>query len=131
MARTLTLDTAAELLNTHPDTVSDCIHNRGLPAARIGRSYVLIDDDVIAWLRTQYGNVAAWAGNAGGGGTTPAQVAQASPMESGPGGPRHEGEKVGWLMGLEPTTTRITTGSRAHDTSKIKHLPTRRRPKSA
>jgi excisionase family DNA binding protein len=56
MARTLTLDTAAELLNTHPDTVSDCIHNRGLPAARIGRSYVLIDDDVIAWLRTQYGN---------------------------------------------------------------------------
>jgi excisionase family DNA binding protein len=55
MSRTLTLDTAAELLNTHPDTVSDCIKHRGLPAARIGRSYVLIEDDVVAWLRTQYG----------------------------------------------------------------------------
>jgi excisionase family DNA binding protein len=59
MPRTLTLDQAAELLNTHPDTVSDCVHHRGLPAARIGRAYVLIDDDVIAWVRTQYGK---WQG---------------------------------------------------------------------
>jgi excisionase family DNA binding protein len=55
MPRTLTLEAAAEMLNTHPDTVSDCIHNRGLPAAKIGRSFVLVDDDVVAWLRTQYG----------------------------------------------------------------------------
>lgn len=52
---TLTLETAASLLGTTPETVSDCIHNRGLPAARIGRAYVLIEDDVIAWVRTQYG----------------------------------------------------------------------------
>jgi excisionase family DNA binding protein len=53
--RTLTLDEAAELLKTTAETVSDCIHNRGLQAARIGRAYVLVEEDVIAWLRTQYG----------------------------------------------------------------------------
>lgn len=55
MTTTLTLDEAAELLKTTAETVSDCIQNRGLQAAKIGRAYVLIDDDVIAWLRTQYG----------------------------------------------------------------------------
>jgi excisionase family DNA binding protein len=55
MTRTLTLEEAAEVLKTSVETVSDCVHNRGLPAARVGRAYVLIDDDVFAWLRTQYG----------------------------------------------------------------------------
>jgi excisionase family DNA binding protein len=55
MASTLSLDEAAALLKTTAETVSDCIHNRRLPAARIGRAYVLVDEDVIAWLRTQYG----------------------------------------------------------------------------
>jgi excisionase family DNA binding protein len=55
MPRTLSLDQAAELMLTSAETVSDCIHNRGLPAARVGRAFVLIDDDVFAWLRTQYG----------------------------------------------------------------------------
>ncbi len=55
MPRTLTIAEAAEVLKTHPETVSDCIHNRGLPAARLGRAYVLVEEDVIAWLRTQYG----------------------------------------------------------------------------
>jgi excisionase family DNA binding protein len=54
MTRTLTLDEAAAVLKTTPETVSDCVHNRGLPAARIGRAYVLLEDDVIAWVRTQY-----------------------------------------------------------------------------
>lgn len=54
-SRTLTLDEAAELLKTTAETVSEAIHNGGLPAARIGRAYVLVEDDVIAWLRTQYG----------------------------------------------------------------------------
>lgn len=55
MPRTLSLEEAAEVLKTTAETVSGCIHNRGLPAARIGRAFVLVDDDVIAWLRTQYG----------------------------------------------------------------------------
>ena len=54
MPRTLNLDQAAELLFTTPETVADCIKHRGLQAARIGRAYVLIEDDVINWLRTQY-----------------------------------------------------------------------------
>lgn len=55
---TLNLDEAAKLLHTTPDTVSECIKSRGLPAARIGRAYVLVEADVIEWLRSQYGN---WA----------------------------------------------------------------------
>jgi excisionase family DNA binding protein len=56
VTRTLTLDEAAEVLKTSVETVSDCIHNRNLPAARIGRAYVLVEADVIEWLRAQYGN---------------------------------------------------------------------------
>lgn len=55
---TLTLDEAAKLLNTTTDTVSMCIRCRGLPAAKIGRAWVLIEADVIEWVRSQYGN---WA----------------------------------------------------------------------
>jgi excisionase family DNA binding protein len=55
MATTWSLEEAAAALKTSAETVSDCIHNRGLPAARIGRAYVLVDEDVIAWVRTQYG----------------------------------------------------------------------------
>ncbi|MBY0469141.1 MAG: helix-turn-helix domain-containing protein [Burkholderiaceae bacterium] len=51
---TLSLEEAAAMLKTTPETVSDCIHHRGLRAARIGRAYVLVQDDVIDWLRTQY-----------------------------------------------------------------------------
>lgn len=54
MTRTLTLTEAADVLKTHPDTVADCIAHRGLPAAKIGRAWVLVLDDVIGWLRTQY-----------------------------------------------------------------------------
>ena len=51
---TLTLDEAAAVLKTTPETVSECIHKKGLPAARIGRAYVLIEADVIDWIRSQY-----------------------------------------------------------------------------
>ena len=75
-------------------------------------------------------HVAQWAGNLGGG-TTPAQVAHVPTNENGPEGPLSEGKEVGWLMGLEPTTTRITIRSQATDPNKIKHLPLRRKPKAA
>ena len=54
MANTLSLDEAAAMLKTTSETVSDCIRSRGLPAAKIGRAWVLVDDDVISWLRQQY-----------------------------------------------------------------------------
>ncbi len=76
-------------------------------------------------------HVAAWAGNMASSGTTPAQPAAQTTRDHGPEGPRHEGEEVGWLMGLEPTTTRITIGARGSEPSKIKHLAVRTKPKAA
>ena len=57
------------------------------------------------------GHVAAWAGNIAPRGTTAVQVAPGYTKQKGPEGPSHEGKQVGWLMGLEPTTTRITRRS--------------------
>lgn len=51
---TLTLAEAAAFLKTTEDTVSHAIRHRGLPAARVGRAYVLVDVDVVDWLRKQY-----------------------------------------------------------------------------
>jgi excisionase family DNA binding protein len=56
MANTLTLIQAAEMLHICPETVVNHIRHHGLPAAKLGRSYTLIDDDVIEWIRTQYLN---------------------------------------------------------------------------
>lgn len=53
--QTLTLEQTAAMLKTTTETVSECIRFQGLPAVKIGRSYVLVDVDVMAWLRTQYG----------------------------------------------------------------------------
>ena len=52
-------------------------------------------------------HVSAWAGNIGGG-TSAVQVDSRRAIENGPEGPSSEVNQVGWLMGLEPTTTRIT-----------------------
>lgn len=54
MTRTLTLDEAAAVLKCHTDMVSTMIRREGLPAVKIGRAWVLIEEDVIAWLRTRY-----------------------------------------------------------------------------
>jgi integrase len=74
-------------------------------------------------------HVAQWADNLAG--TNPAQVAHDAGNGNGPEGPLSEGCSVGWLMGLEPTTTRITIRSQPSEPSKIKHLPVRKKPKAA
>ncbi|GAB1389897.1 MAG: hypothetical protein AMXMBFR78_11670 [Rubrivivax sp.] len=51
------------------------------------------------------GHVAAWAGNIGPA-TTARQVASAPATKTAPEGA--DSHRMGWLMGLEPTTTRIT-----------------------
>ena len=76
-------------------------------------------------------HVAQWAGNVAQGGTNPAQVALRGTSDNGPEGPSHEGKQVGWLMGLEPTTTRITRRSGAPEPNKIKDLAAARKRKSA
>jgi excisionase family DNA binding protein len=52
--QTLSLQEAAALLKTTPETVSAMIRNERLPAAKIGRAWVLVDVDVIRWLRGRY-----------------------------------------------------------------------------
>ena len=76
-------------------------------------------------------HVAAWAGNIAPAGTDSAQAARASTNETGPEGPVHLGDSMGWLMGLEPTTTGITNSSAPVATNKIKHLRAVKAPKSA
>jgi integrase len=75
-------------------------------------------------------HLSAWAGNIGRG-TSPVQVGPRSTSKNGPGGPLSEGKSLGWLMGLEPTTTRITIGSSVQSTSNIKHLRASQKPKAA
>lgn len=76
-------------------------------------------------------HVAQWAGNLAGGGTTLAQPAPDAPTKTAPEGAVHEGEQVGWLMGLEPTTTRITRRSRGAEVLKINDLRRRKKPDAA
>ena len=52
--KTLTLQEAADMLHVCTETVSECIRAQGLPAAKIGRAWVLVDEDVINWLRQRY-----------------------------------------------------------------------------
>jgi len=49
--KTLSLEQAAAWLFTTPETVSECIRRHGLPAAKVGRAWVLVDVDVIDWIR--------------------------------------------------------------------------------
>ena len=67
-----------------------------------------------------HSHVSAWAGNIVPGGTTPAQPGAAGPTKAAPEGA--DSHRVGWLMGLEPTTTRITTRSTASGAIQIRHL---------
>ena len=54
-------------------------------------------------------HVAQWAGNSTAApGTNPAQAAAGDQTKNAPDGASSEGDQVGWLMGLEPTTTGIT-----------------------
>ena len=72
------------------------------------------------------GHVAAWAGNIGHA-TITRQVQAAPESENGPEGPRHEGDSMGWLMGLEPTTTRITRPAGDRGVLQINDLRARRK----
>lgn len=76
-------------------------------------------------------HVAQWAGNLSAGGTTPAQPAPRPTSETAPEGAAHEGKQLGWLMGLEPTTTRITRRSAGAEVLKINDLRKRGKPKAA
>ena len=50
---TLNVIEAAEVLKVHPKTVLDLIGNGELPAAKIGRGYVMLQRDVLAYIEKQ------------------------------------------------------------------------------
>ena len=52
----LTREQAAQVLHTTPETITHAIAHRGLPAAKVGRAWLIIEADMIDWLRTQYPN---------------------------------------------------------------------------
>ncbi|WP_426994491.1 helix-turn-helix domain-containing protein [Methylomonas sp. CM2] len=52
--KTLDLHTAADLLHMHPSTVLAKARAGDIPAAKPGKAWVFIDDDLIAYLRGLY-----------------------------------------------------------------------------
>lgn len=47
MSMTLDVDQAAEMMKIHPKTVKDLIASGAIPAAKIGRAYVMLTRDVL------------------------------------------------------------------------------------
>jgi excisionase family DNA binding protein len=52
--RTLDLDQAAKLLHLHPDTLQQRAKAGDIPAAKPGKRWVFVEDDLLDWLRGQY-----------------------------------------------------------------------------
>jgi excisionase family DNA binding protein len=52
--KTLDLSEAASLLKLHPQTVLQRARLGGIPSAKPGKCWVFIEEDLIAWLRSQY-----------------------------------------------------------------------------
>ncbi len=50
---TVDIHGAAELMKVHPKTVLDLIGDGALPAARVGRAYVLMTKDVMSHIEQQ------------------------------------------------------------------------------
>lgn len=50
---TLTLIGAADRMNIHPKTLQDLIHKGKIPAAKIGRAFVLLEKDVMDYIEQQ------------------------------------------------------------------------------
>ncbi len=53
MSATVDVIGAADLMKVHTKTVLDLINNGVLPAARVGRAYVLMTKDVLAHIEQQ------------------------------------------------------------------------------
>lgn len=50
MSMTLDVDQAAEMMKIHPKTVTDLIASGAIPAAKIGRAYVMLTRDVMHYI---------------------------------------------------------------------------------
>lgn len=50
---TLSVTEAAEMMKVHTSTVESLIHSCTIPAARIGRAYVMLERDVLNYIEQQ------------------------------------------------------------------------------
>ncbi len=73
---TLDLRGAAALMNVHPRTVEAMARDGRLPAAKIGRAYVLLARDVLAFVEQQIASQTATRGKG-----TSAHLARRSPQD--------------------------------------------------
>lgn len=51
--RTLDISEAADMLKVHENTIMELAGTGDIPGAKIGRSWVFIDEDLFAYLRKQ------------------------------------------------------------------------------
>ncbi|MBB5463860.1 helix-turn-helix domain-containing protein [Paraburkholderia sp. Cpub6] len=56
---TVDINGAADMMKVHPKTILDLIRDGVLPAARIGRAYVLLSKDVLDYVQQQITNQTA------------------------------------------------------------------------
>ena len=52
--KTLTVEDVSEILSWHPDTVRRKACTGELPAAKVGKRFIFLEEDIIAWIRSQY-----------------------------------------------------------------------------
>ena len=52
--KTLNLEDAAKLLIIHPVTLQARINSGAIPAVKIGKRWVFIEEDLLQWIRSQY-----------------------------------------------------------------------------
>jgi len=50
---TCSISEAARLLKVHEETVKDLVHAHKIPAAKIGRAWVMLERDVLEYLERQ------------------------------------------------------------------------------
>lgn len=50
MSHTVDIPGAADLLKVHPKTMLDLIGSGAIPAAKVGRAYVMLTKDVLAYI---------------------------------------------------------------------------------
>lgn len=75
---TLDVPGAAALMNIHPETALLLIGRGVLPAGKVGRAYVLLKKDVMAYVERVIAQQTAARMGGGGGGPRPKRVRRAS-----------------------------------------------------
>jgi excisionase family DNA binding protein len=54
LVRTFNLEEAAEFLHLHPDTLQQMAKHGEIPAAKPGKRWIFIEEDLVDWIRERY-----------------------------------------------------------------------------